>query len=79
MHFGLTDVILLHCGHQHVLVTNVAIFRVARTSDDIVCAVNCLSSSLYILYRRSPTWITIHHMYLLCTSPHIPHTTTCNF
>jgi len=23
------------------------------------------------LYHRSPIWITIHHTYLLCTSPHI--------
>ena len=23
------------------------------------------------LFHRSPIWITIHHKYLLCTSPHI--------
>jgi hypothetical protein len=28
------------------------------------------SVSLWRLYHRSPIWITIHHMYLLCTSFH---------
>jgi len=31
MHFGFTDVILLHSGHQQVSATHVAIFRVVRT------------------------------------------------
>ena len=29
MHFGFMDVLLLHSGHQHILTTHVAVFRMA--------------------------------------------------
>jgi len=31
MHFGFTDLILLHCDHQHVSATHVAVLMVPRT------------------------------------------------
>jgi len=59
MHFGLMNIILFYSDHQHVSATYVAIFRVVVPS-----------SSLYKLYSCSPVWITIHHIYLICTSLH---------
>ena len=38
----------------------------------LYCTMNCTLSC-------SPIWITIHHMYLLCTSPYILHTNIFNF
>jgi len=35
MHLGFIEVILMHCGHQHVSAAHVAIFRVATTRIQI--------------------------------------------
>jgi len=35
MMFGSVDVILLHCGHQHVLPTRVAIFSLAKSGQNM--------------------------------------------
>jgi hypothetical protein len=35
MHFGVTNIILLHSDHRHVSATNVTIFRVERARMQI--------------------------------------------
>jgi hypothetical protein len=59
MHFGFVNVILLFSDHQHVPATYVAIFKVVVPI-----------SPLCILHCHSLIWITIHHIYLICTSLH---------
>ena len=76
MHFGFMDVILLHGGHQHVSVTLVVIFRVVRTSCDIVCTVNCSRSSMYIITaHQSGSQFTTRIFYIhhptYCTKQHL--------
>jgi len=64
------NVILLYSDHQHVLAPHVAIFRVVVPSSPL-CKWHCCS----------PIWITIHHIYLICTSLHRTtlQTTVINF
>jgi hypothetical protein len=55
MHFGFMNVILLYSDCWHVLATHDPDWWVM----------------IYLyLYYSSPSWITTHHMYLLCTSLH---------
>ena len=63
MHFGFMHAILLHSGDQHVSAEKHFVHYHKDTNITKMCL------------NRSPIWTIIHHLCLLCTSPHILQTT----
>jgi len=74
--FGVLTVILVHSDHRHVSTTQVMYIEGrfgglwSRMVSDDTCTLWSLTN-----------WLTVHHMYPLCTSHHITtqHTTIFNF